>query len=62
MNYAFFFWLPFYLTFKYHWAESEANQLSIWYDIGGILGSVLGGIASVLLRVFFTPIIPRRIA
>ncbi|KAL3082874.1 hypothetical protein niasHS_010676 [Heterodera schachtii] len=46
VNYAFFFWLPYYLTYKYQWAESEANQLSIWYDIGGIVGSVLGGLAS----------------
>ncbi|KAI3422388.1 hypothetical protein GPALN_012906 [Globodera pallida] len=46
VNYAFFFWLPFYLTFKYQWPETEANQLSIWYDIGGIVGSVLGGMAS----------------
>jgi OPA family glycerol-3-phosphate transporter-like MFS transporter 3 len=46
VNYAFFFWLPFYLTHKYGWAESEANRLAIWYDVGGIFGSVLGGIAS----------------
>jgi MFS transporter, OPA family, solute carrier family 37 (glycerol-3-phosphate transporter), member 3 len=47
VNYAFFFWLPFYLTTKYGWDESKTNQLAIWYDIGGIVGSVLGGIASV---------------
>jgi len=35
------------LTFKYRWNEAEANQLSIWYDIGGIFGSILGGMASV---------------
>ena len=47
VNYAFFFWLPFYLTHKYEWKETEANQLSAWYDFGGILGSVAGGIISV---------------
>ncbi|PAV63101.1 hypothetical protein WR25_17340 [Diploscapter pachys] len=43
VNYAFFFWLPLYLTEAYHWEESQADQLSIWYDIGGIAGSVVGG-------------------
>nr|AXS78272.1 sugar phosphate exchanger 3 [Anisakis simplex] len=46
VNYAFFFWLPFYLTEKYKWSEREANALSIWYDVGGFAGSVLGGIVS----------------
>uniref|UniRef100_A0A7E4VPL3 MFS domain-containing protein n=1 Tax=Panagrellus redivivus TaxID=6233 RepID=A0A7E4VPL3_PANRE len=46
VNYAFFFWLPFYLTHKFHWPETEANQLAIWYDLGGIVGSVAGGILS----------------
>uniref|UniRef100_A0AC34RPA6 Major facilitator superfamily (MFS) profile domain-containing protein n=1 Tax=Panagrolaimus sp. JU765 TaxID=591449 RepID=A0AC34RPA6_9BILA len=46
VNYAFFFWLPFYLTHKYGWSEAEANQLAIWYDIGGVLGSIAGGIVS----------------
>lgn len=46
VNYAFFFWLPLYLTAKYGWAESDANRLSIWYDVGGILGSVAGGFVS----------------
>uniref|UniRef100_A0A914CG58 Major facilitator superfamily (MFS) profile domain-containing protein n=1 Tax=Acrobeloides nanus TaxID=290746 RepID=A0A914CG58_9BILA len=46
VNYAFFFWLPYYLTSKYGWAESESNQLATWYDIGGIVGSVIGGIIS----------------
>lgn len=43
VNYAFFFWLPLYLTDAYHWEESQADQLSIWYDFGGIIGSVIGG-------------------
>ena len=47
VNYAFFFWLPFYLHNNFGWDESEANQLSAWYDFGGIIGSVVGGIISV---------------
>uniref|UniRef100_A0A1I7XPH1 MFS domain-containing protein n=1 Tax=Heterorhabditis bacteriophora TaxID=37862 RepID=A0A1I7XPH1_HETBA len=43
VNYAFFFWLPLYLTDAYQWKESEADQLSVWYDVGGIIGSVVGG-------------------
>ncbi|CAI4222629.1 unnamed protein product [Auanema sp. JU1783] len=46
VNYAFFFWLPLYLTDAYNWSEAEADQLSIWYDIGGIIGSVAGGYIS----------------
>jgi len=46
VNYAFFFWLPFYLTNAYHWSESEANRLAVWYDLGGIVGSVAGGYVS----------------
>ncbi|KAI1719878.1 major facilitator superfamily domain-containing protein [Ditylenchus destructor] len=50
VNYAFFFWLPFYLTQKFLWDESEANRLSTFYDVGGIIGSVVGGYASDRLR------------
>ncbi|GMS79923.1 hypothetical protein PENTCL1PPCAC_2098, partial [Pristionchus entomophagus] len=46
VNYAFFFWLPMYLTEAYKWDESRADQLAIWYDIGGIIGSVAGGYIS----------------
>uniref|UniRef100_A0A0K0EW22 Sugar phosphate exchanger 3 (inferred by orthology to a human protein) n=1 Tax=Strongyloides venezuelensis TaxID=75913 RepID=A0A0K0EW22_STRVS len=56
VNYAFFFWLPFYLAGNYHWSESVANGLSIWYDIGGIFGSVLGGLISDRIG-FRTPVI-----
>ena len=30
------------INYKYRWAETEANQLATWYDIGGIFGSILG--------------------
>ena len=29
-NYAFFFWLPFYLTTRFNWHESKADEISIW--------------------------------
>lgn len=47
VNYAFFFWLPLYLHNKFGWGESSSNQLATWYDLGGIVGSILGGIISV---------------
>ncbi|ETN72429.1 transporter, major facilitator family protein [Necator americanus] len=46
VNYAFFFWLPLYLTEAFQWEEAKADELSIWYDIGGIIGSVAGGYIS----------------
>ncbi len=38
VNYSFLFWLPYYLSNKFHWSESVADQISVWYDIGGIAG------------------------
>ncbi|VDN93539.1 unnamed protein product [Brugia pahangi] len=46
VNYSFFFWLPFYLHTHYGWKESVADELSAWYDIGGIIAAVVAGIAS----------------
>ncbi|KAE9414630.1 hypothetical protein Angca_009238, partial [Angiostrongylus cantonensis] len=46
VNYAFFFWLPLYLTETYHWKEYQADELSTFYDVGGIVGSVAGGYVS----------------
>ncbi|OBS78840.1 hypothetical protein A6R68_18772 [Neotoma lepida] len=39
VNYSFFFWLPFYLSNNFGWKEAEADKLSIWYDVGGIVGT-----------------------
>lgn len=39
VNYSFFFWLPFYLSNNFGWKEAEADKLSIWYDVGGIIGT-----------------------
>ncbi|KAL5014851.1 hypothetical protein ScPMuIL_009121 [Solemya velum] len=46
VNYSFFFWLPFYLKGAFSWKETVADQISIWYDIGGIIGGTLAGIIS----------------
>uniref|UniRef100_A0A3B5M5U4 Sugar phosphate exchanger 3 n=1 Tax=Xiphophorus couchianus TaxID=32473 RepID=A0A3B5M5U4_9TELE len=46
VNYSFFFWLPFYLSNNYGWKEAKADQLSVWYDVGGIVGGTLQGLIS----------------
>lgn len=46
VNYSFFFWLPFYLHAHCGWMESVADELSTWYDLGGIIAAVVAGIAS----------------
>lgn len=43
VNYVFFFWLPFYLSSTYGWPESAADRLSIWYDVGGVVGATVAG-------------------
>ncbi|KAM9772602.1 sugar phosphate exchanger 3 isoform X2 [Syngnathus typhle] len=44
VNYSFFFWLPFYLSNNYGWKEVEADRLSMWYDVGGIIGGTVQGL------------------
>ncbi|XP_046546233.1 sugar phosphate exchanger 3-like isoform X2 [Haliotis rubra] len=46
VNYSFFFWLPYYLANAYHWKETVADSISIWYDVGGIVGGTIGGFIS----------------
>ncbi|XP_035306776.1 sugar phosphate exchanger 3 isoform X5 [Cricetulus griseus] len=50
VNYSFFFWLPFYLSNNFRWKEAEADKLSIWYDVGGIVGGTLQGFISDVLQ------------
>uniref|UniRef100_A0A8C3WZ74 Sugar phosphate exchanger 3 n=1 Tax=Catagonus wagneri TaxID=51154 RepID=A0A8C3WZ74_9CETA len=50
VNYSFFFWLPFYLSNNFGWKEAEADKLSIWYDVGGIIGGTLQGFVSDVLE------------
>ncbi|KAM3858810.1 sugar phosphate exchanger 3 [Diretmus argenteus] len=46
VNYSFFFWLPFYLSNNYGWKEAQADRLSVWYDVGGIIGGTVQGLIS----------------
>lgn len=46
VNYGFFFWLPYYLHNNFGWSEADADSLSAWYDVGGIVAAILGGAAS----------------
>lgn len=50
VNYSFFFWLPFYLSNNFGWKEAEADKLSIWYDVGGIIGGTIQGLISDMLE------------
>jgi len=50
INYSFLFWLPFYLTSKFGWRETVAGEISIWYDVGGIFGGIIGGFLSDLVK------------
>ncbi|XP_056131603.1 sugar phosphate exchanger 3 [Lampris incognitus] len=46
VNYSFFFWLPFYLSNNFGWEETQADRLSVWYDVGGIIGGTVQGVVS----------------
>ncbi|KAG5267113.1 hypothetical protein AALO_G00218130 [Alosa alosa] len=49
VNYSFFFWLPFYLSNNFGWPEVQADRLSVWYDVGGIIGGTVQGLISDML-------------
>ncbi|KAL4114290.1 hypothetical protein PRIC2_014613 [Phytophthora ramorum] len=46
VNYALFFWIPFYLTVSLHMENSQADSFSMLYDAGQIVGGFVGGIVS----------------
>lgn len=46
VNDGFFFWLPFYLHNGLNWKESTADGLAAWYDVGGIISSIIAGALS----------------
>nr|AKN21658.1 slc37a-2 [Schmidtea mediterranea] len=46
VNYAFFFWLADYLSMNFNWTNAAADTISIWYDVGGIIGGIVIGIIS----------------
>lgn len=49
VNYSFFFWLPYYLSDKFHWKDTVADDFSTLYDVGGIVGGIIGGLISDLM-------------
>lgn len=49
VNYSFFFWLPTYLSQSLLWDDKLSDQLSNFYDLGGILGGIVAGIISDLM-------------
>ncbi|KAJ7358963.1 hypothetical protein OS493_019867 [Desmophyllum pertusum] len=49
VNYSFFFWLPFYLSNKFHWKDTVSDKISTFYDVGGIVGGIVGGLISDLM-------------
>ena len=46
VNYSFFFWLPVYLSQGLKWKDTKSDELSNFYDIGGIIGGIIAGIIS----------------
>ena len=62
VNYSFFFWLPFYLSNAHTMNEAVADKLSIWYDIGGIVGGSIAGFISDRLEKRAIVIMPMLLA
>ncbi|KAK7101363.1 sugar phosphate exchanger 3-like [Littorina saxatilis] len=62
VNYSFFFWLPFYLHSAYGLPETAADTLSIWYDIGGIVGGTVAGFVSDRLQMRTIVVMPMLLA
>ena len=49
VNYAFFFWLPTYLSQGLHWKDKKSDELSNFYDVGGITGGIVAGVITDLM-------------
>ena len=62
VNYSFFFWLPYYLSKAYGMPQTAADTLSIWYDIGGIVGGTVAGLISDQLEKRAVVVVPMLIA
>ena len=62
VNYSFFFWLPYYLSSAYGMPQTAADTLSIWYDIGGIVGGTVAGLISDQLEKRAVVVVPMLIA
>jgi len=53
-NYAFFFWLPFYLSEELKYTSEDASFVSITYDVAGMAGGTVAGLVSDALIVKFS--------
>ncbi|KAK6176762.1 hypothetical protein SNE40_014999 [Patella caerulea] len=61
VNYSFFFWLPFYLVASFNWKATVADKISIWYDVGGIIGGTVAGVISDLCKHRAVVVVPMLI-
>jgi OPA family glycerol-3-phosphate transporter-like MFS transporter len=43
IRYCIVFWLPFFLERSLHYGKQESGYLSLSFDLGGVLGAILGG-------------------
>lgn len=43
IRYSLLFWLPYYLRRHFHYSEAQAGYLSLPFEVGGILGSIVIG-------------------
>ncbi len=43
IRYSLLFWLPYYLRRHFHYSEAQAGYLSLPFELGGILGSIVIG-------------------
>eukprot|EP00058_Branchiostoma_floridae_P022480 XP_002607970.1 hypothetical protein BRAFLDRAFT_58218 [Branchiostoma floridae] len=50
VNQSLFFWLPFYLHSQYGWKETVADEISIYYDVGGMIGGLVSGYVSAKMK------------
>ena len=46
IRYSILFWLPFYLTTALHYSPTEAGDMSISFEVGGVLGTIGMGFLS----------------
>ncbi|XP_037543763.1 glucose-6-phosphate exchanger SLC37A2 [Nematolebias whitei] len=46
VSYTFLYWLPLYISNVAHFRAKEAGDMSTLFDVGGILGGILAGVAS----------------
>jgi len=50
VNYSFFFWLPYYLSYGLKIDDTISDELSTFYDVGGIFGGAIAGLITDRMR------------